>query len=198
MKGPESLFKLIEELRKLPGVGRKTAERLAFYILKKQRHEADALVKAILELKEKIRLCSVCSSITEVDPCNICSDMNREKNTLCVVEEPHDVFAIEKTKEFKGSYHVLMGVLSPLDGIGPSDLKIEELLNRVRENGIREVILATNPNLEGEATAMYIAKILKPFGMKVTRIARGLPVGGDLEYADEVTLTKSIEGRQEM
>ena len=198
MKGPESLFKLIEELRKLPGVGRKTAERLAFYILKTQRHEADALVKAILELKEKIRLCSVCSSITEVDPCNICSDMNREKNTLCVVEEPHDVFAIEKTKEFKGSYHVLMGVLSPLDGIGPSDLKIEELLNRVRENGIREVILATNPNLEGEATAMYIAKILKPFGMKVTRIARGLPVVGDLEYADEVTLTKSIEGRQEM
>ena len=198
MKGPESLFKLIEELRKLPGVGRKTAERLAFYILKSQRHEADALVKAILELKEKVRLCSVCSSITEVDPCNICSDMNREKNMLCVVEEPHDVFAIEKTREFKGSYHVLMGVLSPLDGIGPSDLKIEELLNRVRENGIREVILATNPNLEGEATAMYIAKVLKPFGMKVTRIARGLPVGGDLEYADEVTLTKSIEGRQEM
>ena len=198
MKGPESLFKLKEELRKLPGVGRKTAERLAFYILKSQRHEADALVKAILELKEKVRLCSVCSSITEVDPCNICSDMNREKNMLCVVEEPHDVFAIEKTREFKGSYHVLMGVLSPLDGVGPSDLKIEELLNRVRENGIREVILATNPNLEGEATAMYIAKVLKPFGMKVTRIARGLPVGGDLEYADEVTLTKSIEGRQEM
>ena len=198
MKGPESLFKLIEELRKLPGVGRKTAERLAFYILKTQRHEADALVKAILELKEKVRLCSVCNSITEVDPCNICSDMNREKNLLCVVEEPHDVFAIEKTREFKGSYHVLMGVLSPLDGIGPSDLKIEELLSRVRENGIREVILATNPNLEGEATAMYIAKVLKPFGMKVTRIARGLPVGGDLEYADEVTLTKSIEGRQEM
>ncbi|MBI5749721.1 MAG: recombination protein RecR [Nitrospinae bacterium] len=198
MKGPESLFKLIEELRKLPGVGRKTAERLAFYILKSQRHEADALVKAILELKEKVRLCSVCSSITEVDPCNICSDMNREKNMLCVVEEPHDVFAIEKTREFKGSYHVLMGVLSPLDGVGPSDLKIEELLSRVRENGIREVILATNPNLEGEATAMYIAKVLKPFGMKVTRIARGLPVGGDLEYADEVTLTKSIEGRQEM
>ena len=185
-------------MRKLPGVGRKTAERLAFYILKSQRHEADALVKAILELKEKVRLCSVCSSITEVDPCNICSDMNREKNMLCVVEEPHDVFAIEKTREFKGSYHVLMGVLSPLDGVGPSDLKIEELLNRVRENGIREVILATNPNLEGEATAMYIAKVLKPFGMKVTRIARGLPVGGDLEYADEVTLTKSIEGRQEM
>lgn len=198
MKGPESLFKLIEELRKLPGVGRKTAERLAFYILKSQRHEADALVNAISELKEKVRLCSVCSNITEVDPCNICSDMNREKNMLCVVEEPHDVFAIEKTREFKGSYHVLMGVLSPLDGIGPSDLKIEELLNRVRENGIREVILATNPNLEGEATAMYIAKVLKPFGMKVTRIARGLPVGGDLEYADEVTLTKSIEGRQEM
>ena len=198
MKGPESLFKLIEELRKLPGVGRKTAERLAFYILKSQRHEADALVKAISELKEKVRLCSVCNSITEVDPCNICSDMNREKNLLCVVEEPHDVFAIEKTREFKGSYHVLMGVLSPLDGIGPSDLKIEELLSRVRENGIREVILATNPNLEGEATAMYIAKVLKPFGMKVTRIARGLPVGGDLEYADEVTLTKSIEGRQEM
>ena len=198
MKGPESLFKLIEELRKLPGVGRKTAERLAFYILKSQRHEADALVNAILELKEKVRLCSVCNSITEVDPCNICSDMNREKNLLCVVEEPHDVFAIEKTREFKGSYHVLMGVLSPLDGIGPSDLKIEELLSRVRENGIREVILATNPNLEGEATAMYIAKVLKPFGMKVTRIARGLPVGGDLEYADEVTLTKSIEGRQEM
>ncbi|MBI3584025.1 MAG: recombination protein RecR [Nitrospinae bacterium] len=198
MKGPESLFKLIEELRKLPGVGRKTAERLAFYILKSQRHETDALVKAISELKEKVRLCSICSSITETDPCNICSDMNREKNTLCVVEEPHDVFAIEKTKEYKGSYHVLMGVLSPLDGIGPSDLKIEELLSRVRENGIREVILATNPNLEGEATAMYIAKVLKPFGMKVTRIARGLPVGGDLEYADEVTLTKSIEGRQEM
>lgn len=198
MKGPESLFKLVDELRKLPGVGRKTAERLAFYILKSQRHEADALVNAISELKEKVRLCSICNSITETDPCNICSDMNREKNMLCVVEEPHDVFAIEKTREFKGSYHVLMGVLSPLDGVGPSDLKIEELLNRVRENGIREVILATNPNLEGEATAMYIAKVLKPFGMKVTRIARGLPVGGDLEYADEVTLTKSIEGRQEM
>jgi recombination protein RecR len=198
MKGPESLLNLVDELKKLPGVGRKTAERLAFHILKSHKSEADGLIKAISEVKDKIRLCSICSSITEVDPCNICSDMNREKNTLCVVEEPHDVFAIEKTKEFRGGYHVLMGVLSPLDGIGPSDLKIEELLNRVRGNGIREIIIATNPNLEGEATAMYIAKALKPFGMKVTRIARGLPVGGDLEYADEVTLTKAFEGRQEI
>jgi recombination protein RecR len=198
MKGPESLFNLVDELKKLPGVGRKTAERLAFHILKSQRNEAESLARAIMEVKDKIKLCSTCSSITESDPCTICSDPNREKNTLCVVEEPHDVFAIEKTREYKGSYHVLMGVLSPLDGVGPSDLKIEELLNRVRQNGIREVILATNPNLEGEATAMYVAKILKPLGMKVTRIARGLPVGGDLEYADEVTLTKAMEGRQEM
>lgn len=198
MKGPESLLNLVDELKKLPGVGRKTAERLAFHILKSSRNEAEALARAVMEVKDKVRLCSICSSITEVDPCNICSDPNREKNTLCVVEEPHDVFAIEKTKEYKGSYHVLMGVLSPLDGVGPSDLKIEELLNRVRQNGIREVILATNPNLEGEATAMYVAKILKPLGMKVTRIARGLPVGSDLEYADEVTLTKAMEGRQEM
>ncbi|MEK7846822.1 MAG: recombination mediator RecR [Nitrospinota bacterium] len=198
MKGLESLFKLIDELRKLPGVGRKTAERLAFYLLKSQRGEVEALARAIIELKDKVRLCSACSSITETDPCNICSDKNREKNTLCVVEEPHDVFAIERTKEYRGCYHVLMGVLSPLDGVGPSDLKIEELLKRVRDNGVKEVIMATNPNLEGEATAMYIAKILKPLGMKVTRIARGLPVGGDLEYADEVTLTKSMEGRQEM
>ncbi len=198
MKGPKSLFNLVDELKKLPGVGRKTAERLAFHILKSQRNEAEALARAVMEVKDKVKLCSLCSSITETDPCNICSDPNREKNTLCVVEEPHDVFAIEKTREYKGSYHVLMGVLSPLDGIGPSDLKIEELLNRVRQNGIREVILATNPNLEGEATAMYVAKILKPFGMKVTRIARGLPVGGDLEYTDEVTLTKAMEGRQEM
>lgn len=198
MRGPESFFKLVNELKKLPGIGRKTAERLAFHLLKSQKDNIDILVEAITEVKNRVRFCSICNSFTEIDPCDICSDPNREKNILCVVEEPHDVFAIEKTREYKGGYHVLLGVLSPLDGVGPSDLKIDELVKRAKENGIKEVILATNPNLEGEATAMYIAKILKPFGMKITRIARGLPVGGDLEYADEVTLTKSMEGRQEM
>lgn len=198
MKGPESLFKLVNELKKLPSVGRKTAERMAFHLLKSKRDDINALINAIIDIKEKVKLCSQCNSITETDPCNFCTDSHRERTTLCVVEEPHDVFAIEKTKGYRGIYHVLMGVLSPLDGIGPSDLRIEELLKRAKEDGIREVILATNPNLEGEATAMYIAKMLKPLGMKITRIARGLPVGGALEYADEVTLTKSFEGRQEM
>jgi len=202
MKGLESLFKLIDELRKLPGVGRKTAERLAFYLLKSQRGEVEALARAIIELKDKVRLCSTCSSITETDPCNICSDKNREKNTLCVVEEPHDVFAIERTKEYKGCYHVLMGVLSPLDGVGPSDLKIEELLKRVRDNGVKEVIMATNPNLEGEATAMYLQKQIDAATVSaeekilITRLAHGLPVGADIEYADEVTLSRALEGRR--
>ena len=198
MKGPASLNHLVNEFKKLPGIGRKTAERLAFFILRSGKEECRALADAINEVKEKIQLCSLCGSITENDPCEICSDQGRKKSIICVVEDPHDVFAIERTREFRGTYHVLMGAISPLDGIGPSDLKIEELTERVKAGGVEEVIIATNPNTEGETTALYLSKSLKPLGARVTRIARGLPVGGDLEYADEVTLTRSFQGRQDI
>ncbi|VAX22715.1 Recombination protein RecR [hydrothermal vent metagenome] len=198
MKGPESLTRLVDRLQKLPGIGQKTAERLAFFILKSSTEEVKRLAQALTDVKEKVKLCSRCNSTTEADPCSICSDPSRDHSLICVVEEPHDVFAIERVAEFRGVYHVLMGVLSPLDGVGPEELKIEELARRIDKGGIREVIIATNPNSEGEATAMYIAKTLKEKDVAVSRIARGLPMGGDLEYADEMTLSKALGGRVRM
>ncbi|MDH5637785.1 MAG: recombination mediator RecR [Nitrospinota bacterium] len=198
MKGPKSLDELTETLQELPGVGRKTAERLAFHILKSPAKNAKKLSDAIIAVKEKVALCSVCFSITESDPCGICADPERDKSIICVVEEPHDVYSIEKVGDFRGVYHVLMGVLSPLEGIGPEELKITELAARVKQGGVKEVIVATNPNMEGEATAMYISKTLAPMETMVTRIARGLPMGGDLEYADEMTLSKALSGRMKI
>jgi len=191
----ESVEQLAEQFAQLPGIGRKTAHRLALYVLKMSRDEVVTLAKALVNVKDKVRYCSVCSNITESDPCSICSNTKRERSFICVVEEPHDVIAIEKTHEFKGLYHVLGGALSPLDGIGPDDLKIKELLQRFSNATIEEVILALNPNVEGEATTLYLSHLLKPLGMKITRIARGLPVGSDLEFADEATLSRALEGR---
>ena len=191
----ESVEQLAERFAQLPGIGRKTAHRLALYILKMSREEVESLADALVRVKDKVRYCSVCSNITESDPCSICSNSKRDRNFICVVEEPHDVHAIEKTNEFKGLYHVLGGALSPLDGIGPDDLRIKELLARVSNGRLDEIILAFNPNVEGEATTLYMSKLLKPFGVKVTRIARGLPVGSDLEFADEATLSRAFEGR---
>jgi recombination protein RecR len=194
---PDPLTRLIEELQRLPGIGPKGAQRLAFHILKTPREQTERLVEAVRDVKERVTYCSVCNNITDVDPCSYCSSDARDPRTICVVEEPQNVTAIEKTREFKGLYHVLMGALSPLQGIGPDDLKIKGLLGRVSA-GVDEVILATNPNVEGEATAIYLARLLKPLGVKVTRIATGVPVGSDLDYADEVTMTKSMEGRREV
>jgi recombination protein RecR len=191
----ESVEQLAEQFAQLPGIGRKTAHRLALYVLKMSREEVVTLAKALVNVKDKVRYCSVCSNITESDPCAICSNSKRERTFICVVEEPHDVLAIEKTHEFKGLYHVLGGALSPLDGIGPDDLKIKELLQRLSNATIDEVILALNPNVEGEATTLYLSRLLKPLGLKITRIARGLPVGSDLEFADEATLSRALEGR---
>jgi recombination protein RecR len=191
----ESVEQLAEQFAQLPGIGRKTAHRLALYVLKMSRDEVVTLAKALVNVKDKVRYCSVCSNITESDPCAICSNTKRERSFICVVEEPHDVIAIERTHEFKGLYHVLGGALSPLDGIGPDDLKIKELLQRLSNANIEEVILALNPNVEGEATTLYLSRLLKPLGMKITRIARGLPVGSDLEFADEATLSRALEGR---
>ncbi len=192
----DSIDKLIEEFSKLPGIGQKSAQRLAFYILKIKKEEAKKLAQAILGVKEKVTYCSVCFNLTEDDPCRICKDKKRNSSVLCVVEEANDVVAIEKTNQYKGQYHVLGGVLSPLDGIGPDELRIKELMSRLRKR-VKEVILATNPSAEGEATAVYLSKLIKPMGIKVTRIARGLPAGGDLEYADMATLTRALEGRVE-
>jgi recombination protein RecR len=194
---PASLVRLIEELQRLPGIGPRGAQRLAFHILKSPREQAERLVEAVRDVKERITYCSVCNNITDADPCGFCSDDKRDHGVICVVEEPQNVSAVEKTREFKGVYHVLMGALSPLQGIGPDDLKIKSLLARIT-NGVAEVILATNPNVEGEATAIYLARLLKPLGVKVTRIAMGVPVGSDLEYADEVTMHKALEGRHEV
>ncbi len=190
----ESVEQLAEQFARLPGIGRKTAHRLALYVLKMDREEVAALAAALLNVKEKVRYCSVCSNITEVDPCAICSNARRDRSVICVVEEPSDVLALEKTNEFKGLYHVLGGALSPLDGIGPEELRVKELLPRV-QHGVEEVILALNPNVEGEATTLYLSKLLKPLGVKVTRIARGLPMGSDIEFADEATLSRALEGR---
>jgi recombination protein RecR len=190
----EALQQLIEEFAKLPGIGRKTAQRLALFVLKQPREDAVRMAKALVSVKDRIRYCSVCSNITEQDPCSICSSPKRDRALICVVEEPNDVLAVEKTNEFRGLYHVLGGSLSPLDGIGPEELKVKELLGRVTGD-VSEVILAMNPNVEGEATTIYLSRLLKPLGVKVSRIARGLPVGGDLEFADEATLTRALEGR---
>jgi recombination protein RecR len=194
---PDPLTRLVEQLQKLPGIGAKGAQRLAFHILKNPREDAERLCDAIREVKERVTYCSVCNNITDADPCTFCSSDARDRNVICVVEEPQNVTAIEKTREFKGVYHVLMGALSPLQGIGPDDLKIKSLLSRL-EGGATEIILATNPNVEGEATAIYLARLLKPLGAKVTRIAMGVPVGSDLEYADEITMHKALEGRREV
>lgn len=195
---PEPVARLIEAFQKLPGIGPKTAQRLTFFLLKRPAAEVSALSEALVSVKTKIVHCSLCFNVTEEDPCRICRDPRRDQRALCVVEEPNDLLAMERTGEFRGRYHVLLGALSPLDGIGPEDLKVRELLARFETEGVEEVILATNPNVEGEATAIYLAKLLKPLGVRVTRIARGLPVGGDLEYADEVTLSKAFQGRREM
>jgi recombination protein RecR len=192
------LERLIERLRKLPGVGQKSAQRLAFHLMRGDEAEARALAEAILEVKEKIRLCSVCFNITDTDPCLVCTDAGRDRTALCVIEEPNNLATIEKTGQFHGLYHILHGALSPLKGIGPDDLKIPSLLERLRDGTVKEVILATNPNVEGEATATYLSRLLKPIGVKVTRIALGLPVGSELEYADEVTVGKALEGRREL
>jgi recombination protein RecR len=194
---PDPLVRLIEELQRLPGVGPKSAQRLAFHILKTPRELTERLVDALRDVKERVTYCSVCNNITDVDPCVYCSSDGRDPKIICVVEEPQNVSAIEKTREFKGRYHVLMGALSPLQGIGPDDLKIKGLLARVN-SGVDEIILATNPNVEGEATAIYLARLLKPLGVRVTRIAMGVPVGSDLDYADEVTMHRSMEGRREV
>ena len=197
MSLPDPLLRLIDELQRLPGIGPKSAQRLAFHILRTPREHTDRLVEAVRDVKERVTYCSVCNNITDSDPCVYCRNEARDHRLICVVEEPQNVAAIEKTREFKGMYHVLMGALSPLQGIGPDDLKIKGLLGRIG-TGVNEVILATNPNVEGEATAIYLARLLKPLGVKVTRIAMGVPVGSDLEYADEVTMHKSMEGRREV
>lgn len=195
---PEPVARLIEALERLPGIGPKTAQRLAFFLLKRPADEVRELAESLLAVKARIAACSICFNVTDEDPCRICADPARDAHTLCVVEEPNDLLAMERTGEYRGRYHVLLGALSPLDGIGPEDLKVKELLARLDAGGASEVILATNPNVEGEATALYLAKLLRPLGVRVTRIARGLPIGGDLEYADQVTLTKALEGRREI
>ena len=195
---PEPVARLIEALQQLPGIGPKTAQRLAFFMLKRPAQEVRELAESLVAVKERIVSCSTCFNVTDQDPCRICGDPARDPALLCVVEEPNDLMAMERTGEYKGRYHVLLGALSPLEGIGPDDLKVRELLARLEAGGTAEVILATNPNVEGEATALYLVKLLRPLGVRITRIARGLPVGGDLEYADQVTLTKALEGRREM
>lgn len=190
------IFRLISELSRLPGIGRKTAERLAYHILKEDEQFGQNLARAILEVKKRIKFCSVCGNMTEEDPCGICSDPHRSRKVVCVVEEPRDIWAIEKSGAYSGVYHVLMGALSPLDGIGPEKLRIQELLRRAQKDEVEEVIVATDPNIEGDATAIYLSKLLKPLNITVTRIASGLPVGGDIEYADAITLSKALSGRR--
>ncbi len=190
--------KLIDEFSKLPGIGRKTAQRLAFHVLSLREDQAFSLANAIVDAKRKTRFCSVCFNITDVDPCIFCSNEKRDQSTICVVESSKDVIAIEKTREYKGLYHVLHGAISPMDGIGPDDIKLKELIQRLSNTDIKEIIVATNPTIEGEATAMYISRIISPLGITVSRIAHGIPIGGDLEYADEVTLSKSLEGRRKL
>lgn len=195
---PKSVTRLIEELSRLPGIGPKTASRLTYFLLRSPAEQAVSLAEAIRQVKERTVRCGTCFNIAETDPCPICSDLARDSTLICVVEEPLDVLALERTRQYHGLYHVLQGAISPVDGIGPEELRIRELLGRVRNGNVREVLLATNPNLEGEATAMYIAQQIVPLGIRVTRLARGLPIGGDLEYADEVTLAQALEGRREI
>ncbi|HFK1800432.1 TPA: recombination protein RecR [Bacillus cereus] len=198
MHYPEPISKLIDSFMKLPGIGPKTAVRLAFFVLDMKEDDVLGFAKALVNAKRDLAYCSVCGHITDRDPCYICNDSHRDQSVVCVVQEPKDVIAMEKMKEYQGVYHVLRGAISPMEGIGPEDINIPQLLKRLHDETVQEVILATNPNVEGEATAMYISRLLKPTGIKVTRIAHGLPVGGDLEYADEVTLSKALEGRREV
>ncbi len=195
---PLPIARLIEEFSKLPGIGKRSAERLAFHVLKQPTESVEQFSSSLIEAKKKITFCPLCQSLTDITPCSICSNPKRDHSVICVVENPKDILAMEKTKEFSGVYHVLHGVISPIDGIGPDDIKIKELLLRTKENNVKEIIMATNPSIEGEATAMYISNLFKNFGIKVTRIAHGLPVGGELEYADEITLTRALEGRHEI
>jgi len=195
---PEPVARLIEALQRLPGIGPRSAQRMTFYLLKRPLEEVRELSESLVAVKEQIVSCRTCFNVTDLDPCRICADPARDARLLCIVEEPNDLLAMERTGEYRGLYHVLLGALSPLDGIGPEDLKVRELLARLDAHAVAEVILATNPNVEGEATALYLAKLLRPLGVRVTRIARGLPVGGDLEYADQVTLSKALEGRREI
>ncbi|MDD2215539.1 MAG: recombination mediator RecR [Eubacteriales bacterium] len=192
------LNNLISQLSKLPGIGSKSAQRLAFHILAMDEKDALSIADAIIEGKRSMKYCSICGNLTDVDPCGICSDKRRDRKIICIVESPRDVAAMERIREFKGLYHVLHGAISPMDGIGPEDINLKSLILRLQQNDVEEIILATNPNIEGEATAMYIARLIKPSGIKVTRIAHGIPVGGDLEYADEITLSKAMEGRREL
>ncbi|MEK7019247.1 MULTISPECIES: recombination protein RecR [Bacillus] len=198
MHYPEPISKLIDSFMKLPGIGPKTAVRLAFFVLDMKEDDVLGFAKALVNAKRDLAYCSICGHITDRDPCYICDDSHRDQSVICVVQEPKDVIAMEKMKEYQGVYHVLRGAISPMEGIGPEDINIPQLLKRLQDETVQEVILATNPNIEGEATAMYISRLLKPTGIKVTRIAHGLPVGGDLEYADEVTLSKALEGRREI
>jgi recombination protein RecR len=194
---PAPLARLVDELRRLPGVGPKSAQRIAFHLLRVPKEEAGRLAEAVADLQQALRLCSVCNAVTDREVCSTCADAGRSDRLLCVVEEPHNLLAVERTRDFKGRYHVLHGSLSPLQGIGPDELKVQGLLDRVRAGGVEEIILATSPTVEGEATAAYLARLLKPLGVRVTRIAMGVPVGSDLEWADEVTMAKALEGRRE-
>jgi recombination protein RecR len=198
MPRTDPLADLVAALQRLPGIGARSAQRLAYYILKTPREEVDALAAAMLSVKERVTYCSICSNITEVDPCSFCTADDRDRRLICVVEQPENVAAVEKTRGFKGRYHVLMGAIAPLQGVGPDDLKIKSLLSRVGEGGVEEVIVATNPTVEGEATALYLAKLLKPLDVRVTRIAMGVPVGSDLDYTDEFTMARALEGRRDM
>jgi recombination protein RecR len=195
---PEPLSRLVEQLQKLPGIGAKGAQRIAFHVLKNPRDDSERLCEAIRDVKEQVTYCSTCNNITAVDPCVFCTGATRDQRVICVVEEPQNVMVVEKTREYRGLYHVLMGVLSPLQGVGPDDLKIKGLLERVGGGGVDEVILATSPTVEGEATALYLARLLRPLGVRASRIAMGVPVGSDLEYADEVTMTRAMEGRRDI
>ncbi len=195
---PAPLSRLIQELTKLPGIGEKTATRLAFHLLRTERRDIDLLAESLVKMREEIKLCSVCLGLTASDPCDLCTDPQRETDAICVVERPADLIAVERAGQFRGRYHVLHGCLAPLDGVGPEDLRITELLQRLQDGRVREVVIATNPTVEGEATALYLARLIKPLGVRVTRIAHGLPMGADVEYADSTTLGKALEGRREM
>jgi recombination protein RecR len=194
----EPLARLIQELKRLPGIGQKSAQRIAFHVLRVPREDAERLSQAVVDVKDKLGICAVCNNISDAEVCNYCRDTHRDHTVICVIEEPHNILPIETTRQFEGVYHVLHGTISPLRGIGPEQLRIKSLLDRIQSGEIREIILATNPTIEGEATAVYLSRLLKPLGLKVTRIAMGIPVGSDLEFADEVTMTKSLENRREM
>ena len=198
MRRPDPLGELITALQRLPGIGARSAQRLAFHVLKTPREEVDALIEAIQVVKDRVTYCSICGNLTDADPCTYCTDTDRDARLICVVEQPENVASVERARGFRGRYHVLMGTISPLQGIGPDELKIKGLLARAAEGGVEEIILATNPNVEGEATALYLAKLLKPLGVRVTRIAMGVPVGSDLDYTDEFTMSKAMEGRREL